>query len=119
MRSAGEYFSAPFNLTVISGKFRRQNRTSPQQDLRDMKIIESNRAPNPRRVRIFLAEKGIDIAFEQIDLGKLDHKRPDFCEFNPMKQVPVLILDDGTAIAETVAICRYFEADQCNHELLV
>ena len=74
-----------------------------------MKIIESNRAPNPRRVRIFLAEKGIDIAFEQIDLGKLDHRRPDFCEFNPMKQVPVLILDDGTAIAETVAICRYFE----------
>jgi glutathione S-transferase len=74
-----------------------------------MKIIESNRAPNPRRVRIFLAEKGVDIAFEQIDLAKLDHKRPEFCEFNPMKQVPVLILDDGTAIAETVAICRYFE----------
>ena len=74
-----------------------------------MKIIESNRAPNPRRVRIFLAEKGIDVAFEQIDLGKLDHRRPEFCEFNPMKQVPVLILDDGTAIAETVAICRYFE----------
>ena len=75
-----------------------------------MKIIESKGAPNPRRVRIFLAEKGIDIGFEQIDLGKLDHKRPEFCEYNPMKQVPVLILDDGTAIAETVAICRYFEA---------
>ena len=74
-----------------------------------MKIIESNRAPNPRRVRIFLAEKGVDIAFEQIDLGKLDHKRPKFCNFNPMKQVPVLILDDGTCIAETVAICRYVE----------
>jgi glutathione S-transferase len=74
-----------------------------------MKIIESNRAPNPRRVRIFLAEKSVDIPFEQIDLGKLDHKRPEFCEFNPMKQVPVLILDDGTCIAETVAICRYIE----------
>lgn len=75
-----------------------------------MKIIESKGAPNPRRVRIFLAEKGIAVAFEQIDLGKLQHMRPEFCEFNPMKQVPVLILDDGTAIAETVAICRYFEA---------
>ncbi len=74
-----------------------------------MKIIESSRAPNPRRVRIFLAEKGVQVAFEQIDLARLDHRRAEFCEFNPMRQVPVLVLDDGTAIAETVAICRYFE----------
>jgi glutathione S-transferase len=77
-----------------------------------MKIIESKGAPNPRRVRIFLAEKRIGVDFEQIDLATLDHKRPEFCEFNPMKQVPVLILDDGAAIAETVAICRYFEGVQ-------
>jgi glutathione S-transferase len=83
-----------------------------------MKVIESKRAPNPRRVRIFLAEKGIEIPFEQIDLAKLDHKRADFCQFNPMRQVPVLVLDDGTCIAETVAICRYLERLQPEPSLL-
>lgn len=75
-----------------------------------MKIIEMKRAPNPRRVRIFLAEKGIDdVAFEQIDLGVGEHKGQGFKKINPMQRVPVLILDDGTTIAESVAICRYFE----------
>ena len=74
-----------------------------------MKIIESSRAPNPRRVRIFLAEKGLAIPREQIDINKLDHRKPEFSQFNPLKQVPVLILDSGEAISETVAICRYFE----------
>jgi glutathione S-transferase len=75
-----------------------------------MKIIETKRATNPRRVRIFLAEKGIeDIAFEQIDLGAGEHKGNGFKTINPMQRVPVLILDDGTAIAESIAICRYFE----------
>lgn len=82
-----------------------------------MKIIESSRAPNPRRVRIFLAEKGVEIPFEQIDIEKLDHRKAEFCEFNPMRQVPVLVLDDGTCIAETVAICRYFESLQPNPSL--
>lgn len=75
-----------------------------------MKIIEMKRAPNPRRVRIFLAEKGIDdVGFEQIDLGAGEHKVQGFKKINPMQRVPVLILDDGTAIAESIAICRYFE----------
>lgn len=74
-----------------------------------MKIIEQVRAPNPRRVRIFLAEKGLAIPFEQVDLINLEHKSVAFGAYNPMRQVPVLILDDGTAIAESVAICRYFE----------
>lgn len=74
-----------------------------------MKIIEQNRAPNPRRVRIFIAEKGIAVLFEQIDIMKLEHKVPGFAARNPMQQVPVLLLDDGTAISESVAICRYFE----------
>lgn len=75
-----------------------------------MKIIEMKRAPNPRRVRIFLAEKGIGgIVFEQIDLGAGEHKDPGFQKINPMQRVPVLILDDGTVIAESIAICRYFE----------
>lgn len=77
-----------------------------------MKIIEDRRAPNPRRVRIFLAEKGIEVPYEQIDLGKGEHKTPEFLKLNPYARVPVLVLDDGTVIAETVAICRYFEAEQ-------
>lgn len=74
-----------------------------------MKIIEQRSAPNPRRVRIFLAEKGLTVPFEQIDMMKLEHRAASFAETNPMRQVPVLILDDGSAISESVAICRYFE----------
>lgn len=77
-----------------------------------MKIIEQNKAPNPRRVRIFLAEKGITVPFEQIDIMKLEHRAAGFTGANPMRQVPVLVLDDGTAISESVAICRYFEEVQ-------
>ncbi len=75
-----------------------------------MKIIEDRRAPNPRRVRIFLAEKGIAIPYEQIDIMKGGHREPGFTALNTAQRVPVLILDDGTAISETMAICRYFEA---------
>jgi glutathione S-transferase len=72
-----------------------------------MKIIETHTAPNPRRVRIFLAEKGIQIAFEDRPIDSL--KTAEFSVLNPMQRVPVLVLDDGTAISESVAICRYFE----------
>ena len=74
-----------------------------------MKIIETKQAPNPRRVRIFLAEKGITVPFEEVDLMKGALKTPEFAKLNPAQRVPVLVLDDGTAISETVAICRYFE----------
>lgn len=74
-----------------------------------MKIIEMAPAPNPRRVRIFLAEKGITVPFEQVDLNAREHKSADFTELNPFQRVPVLVLDDGTCISESVAICRYFE----------
>ncbi|HEX7075929.1 MAG TPA: glutathione S-transferase [Hyphomicrobiaceae bacterium] len=74
-----------------------------------MKLIDQPLAPNPRRVRIFLAEKGLTIPAEKVDLAKLEHRSPDFIAKNPFQQVPVLILDDGTAISESVAICRYFE----------
>lgn len=74
-----------------------------------MKIIETRTAPNPRRVRIFLAEKGITgVVFEDVDLYR-DLKTSGFSACNPLQRVPVLMLDDGTAIAETMAICRYFE----------
>ena len=77
-----------------------------------MKIIETKQAPNPRRVRIFLAEKGITVPFEEVDLMKGALKTPEFSKLNPAQRVPVLVLDDGTAISETVAICRYFEEAQ-------
>jgi glutathione S-transferase len=74
-----------------------------------MKLYDSGRAPNPRRVRIFLAEKGITLPLEQVDIGKFEHKTAEFTAKNPMQGVPVLELDDGTLISESVAICRYFE----------
>ena len=74
-----------------------------------MKIYDSQTAPNPRRVRIFLAEKGIEVPYEQVDIGKADNRAPEFRRKNPMGTLPVLELDDGMHIAESVAICRYFE----------
>jgi glutathione S-transferase len=73
------------------------------------KILQMRAAPNPRRVRIFLAEKGVEVPFEELDLMKGELKTPEFTQLNWFQRVPVLILDDGTAIAETIAICRYVE----------
>jgi len=77
-----------------------------------LKIIEDGRAPNPRRVRIFLAEKGIDVPFEQLDIMGLEHKTAERSAQNPFQRVPVLVLDDGNVISESIAICRYFEETQ-------
>jgi glutathione S-transferase len=74
-----------------------------------MKLYDGGRAPNPRRVRIYLAEKGLTVPLEQVDLGALAHKSPAFTAVNPVQRVPALALDDGTIITETMAICRYFE----------
>lgn len=68
-----------------------------------------NPAPNPRRVRIFLAEKGIDLPETPVNLMNREHKSPEHRARNSLGQVPTLVLDDGTAISETVAICRYIE----------
>jgi glutathione S-transferase len=75
-----------------------------------MELIDGGRAPNPRRVRIFLAEKGIDVPRRQIDFPNFEQQSDAFTTINPMQRVPVLILDDGTPIAESMAICRYFDA---------
>ncbi len=75
-----------------------------------MKLYNSDRAPSPRRVRIFLAEKGVSIPRVEVDLAKLEHKTPKFSALNPFGTIPILELDDGTRIAETIAICRYIEA---------
>jgi glutathione S-transferase len=72
--------------------------------------IDSGRAPNPRRVRIFLAEKGVTLPTETVDIGAQAHKAPEFRAVNPMQRLPALVLDDGTVIAESIAICRYVEA---------
>ncbi len=74
-----------------------------------MKLLDGGRAPNPRRVRIFLAEKGVEIALSPVDMSRDEHKGPAVTALNPLQRLPVLVLDDGTAIAESVAICRYIE----------
>ncbi len=74
-----------------------------------MKLYDTTIAPNPRRVRIYLAEKGIEVPTVQVDIGKRENQAPEFLAKNPMGGVPILELDDGTIIAESVAICRYFE----------
>src|ERR1051325_8087189 len=75
-----------------------------------MKLYDGGRAPNPRRVRIFLAEKGMSLPVEKIDLANLEHKTAEFTALNPLQRVPVLVLDDGTVITESIAISRYVEA---------
>ncbi len=74
-----------------------------------MKLYDGGKAPNPRRVRIYLAEKEIDVLLEAVDMNKLGHKSELISSRNPLQRLPVLELDDGTIISESVAICRYFE----------
>lgn len=75
-----------------------------------MKLYDFAMAPNPRRVRMFIAEKGIAIPTEQIDLASGQNRTPQFLAKNPSGGLPVLELDDGSCLAESVAICRYLEA---------
>lgn len=79
-----------------------------------MKIYEERIAPNARRVRMYLAEKGMldQVEFVQVDLKAGENITPDFRQKNPLGKIPVLELDDGTFISESMAICRYFEALQ-------
>lgn len=74
-----------------------------------MKLYDFKPAPNPRRVRIFLAEKGVTIPMQQVHLFKGETKTPEFLAKNPFARVPVLELDDGRCLSESVAICRYIE----------
>jgi glutathione S-transferase len=83
-----------------------------------MKLYDSKIAPNPRRVRIFLAEKGIEVPTVQVDIASGENRKPPYIEKNPLGGTPMLELDDGTCIAESVAICRYFEEIQPNPPLL-
>ncbi len=74
-----------------------------------MKLYDCSTAPSPRRVRIFLAEKGISVPTVQVDLRNGEQFSPEFRAINPECTVPVLELDNGTRIADILGICRYFE----------
>ena len=74
-----------------------------------MKIYDTKTAPSPRRVRMFLAEKGIAMNYVQIDITKGENLSPEMRAKNPIGKIPVLELDDGTCISESDAICLYFE----------
>jgi glutathione S-transferase len=76
-----------------------------------MKLYDDTRAPNPRRVRIFLAEKAVRVPIERVNVMKRENRKPPFLEKNPFGTIPVLELDDGTCISESVAICRFFEEE--------
>jgi len=75
-----------------------------------MKLYDYEGAPSPRRVRIFVAEKGMDIPTVQVDLAAKSQHDPDFAKVNPHRTVPVLELDDGTRLTNTAGICTYLEA---------
>jgi glutathione S-transferase len=74
-----------------------------------MKLYDLKAGTNTKRVRIFLAEKGVKLATLEVDMMKGENKGPDYLSKNPMGTMPLLELDDGTKIAESVAICRYME----------
>jgi len=84
-----------------------------------VKLYDYKMAPNPRRVRVFLAEKNItDLEVVNVDLGKAETRTPEFKKMNPYLSVPVLELDSGEYISESMAICRYFEETHPENPLL-
>jgi glutathione S-transferase len=74
-----------------------------------MKLYDYKQAPNPRRVRIFMAEKGIEIETVQVNLMKLEQHSDAYKKINPLGEVPTLQLDDGCCLSQTNAICQYLE----------
>ena len=74
-----------------------------------LKLFNSPNGSNPKRVRVFLAEKGLEIPTQIIDFSALEHRTPEFRKINPMAALPVLQLEDGTYLSESYAICRYLE----------
>jgi len=74
-----------------------------------VKLYDFGVAPNPRRVRIFLAEKGVEVPTVTVNIAKAENREPAFLAVNPLGTLPVLELDDGRRLTESVAICRYIE----------
>jgi glutathione S-transferase len=77
--------------------------------IKKMKLYDFPKAPNPRRVKIFANEKDIELKLINCDMGKREHKTPEFLIKNPSGKIPVLELENGECISESVAICRYME----------
>jgi glutathione S-transferase len=75
-----------------------------------MLLYNTPLAPNPRRVRIFLAEKNVAIPIRDVNLMSNEHRQQSYAAVNALEEVPALILDDGATLTESVAICRYIEA---------
>jgi glutathione S-transferase len=86
--------------------------------VRPLKLYTYAHAPNPRRVRIFAAEKGIALSLEEVDILAGQSRTPEFLGKNSSGAVPVLELDDGSYLSESVAICRYLEGLQVEPNLL-
>ena len=74
-----------------------------------MKIYHFPFAPNPRKLRVYLAEKGIEVPLEVVNLPKGEHRQPEHLARNPLGKLPVLELDDGSFLTESLAIIEYFE----------
>ena len=83
-----------------------------------MKLYDFPQAPNPRRVNIFLAEKGIEVERVPTDLFKGEHMSPEYMAKNPACDIPMLELDNGTCISQIRGICRYFEESNPNPPML-
>ena len=83
-----------------------------------MILYDVKTSPSPRRVRIFIAEKGLDIEVVQVNTAEREHLKEDFLKLNPWATVPVLKLDDGTCISEAIACCRYLEENHPNPPLM-
>lgn len=83
-----------------------------------MELYHSSSSPNSRRVRIFIAEKGLSLPTQAVDLGAKEQFSPSYAAINPRRQVPALVLDDGTTIAEVPAIWRFIEETFPEHPLL-
>jgi glutathione S-transferase len=83
-----------------------------------MKLYHSASSPNSRRVRMFIAEKGLSIPLQSVNLGEKEQFSDGFKAINPRQQVPALVLDDGTTVAEVLAIWRFLEETHPEHPLL-
>ena len=84
-------------------------RETPVTDFDRLKFYDCKQASSPRRVRIYLAEKGISLPTVEVDLGGGEHLQADFAALNTRCEVPALQLEDGTILTESIAICQYLE----------
>jgi glutathione S-transferase len=83
-----------------------------------MKIYDFVGAPNPKKLRVYLAEKGIQVPFESVNIIAGDNRKPEFLKKNPMGGLPVLELDDGTCLSESLSIIEYFEEQHPNPPMI-